>query len=465
MISIRFIIRKSLTMNRGSFNRRVAKAIHRTAIAVGLALALWPLVLSPKLSAQLIGQPTTLTLTDAVTQTLANNPVSLAAWSHFKQAQANVEGARSSQRFQVTFNTQSSVSSATVIQPPPNGETFGAIQSSLTVPIPIGPKYNLAVRQASDQVSAAQAIFQSAEIALADKVASAYYGLLKAEALSKAAKDDLDAAQQELTDATLRNRAGDIAALDVEEAQVPVAEDQAALLTSQSMESESLETLNSLLGRPLDLNVILDDVSFAPTSPPYSMEEARGKASAASPEVAAADATVEADENALALSKRYRDPAVALQAIDLRSGDQTAFSREDTLQASLTVPLEDGGHGQSVVQAAAAALAGARQDAIAARTSAASRVSELFLSVQSSVAETAAAASARDIAQSVYDKTKLGYASGLYPLEDVIIAGANASRAHTDYIQVLYDATDEQYALDATVNGIKIVQEVSTTWH
>jgi outer membrane protein TolC len=386
---------------------------------------------------------------------LQTNPSALAAEEQYKQAQAMVREAQAQQHFQLTFNSQAGVSNATVIQPPPSSENFGALQNSLTVPIPLGPKASLAVSQARYQLSAAADTYHSSRLALAEKVAAAYFDLLKKRALVDAAQLDLTTSQRELTDAQARNKAGDIPQLDVLQAQVPVAADQAALLSSQSAADESLETVNDLLGRPLDQPLTLDDSSSPPSAPKFTIVQARSMALTISPDVAAADAAVKAAETARDLAKRYNDPTLSLQAIDLRSGDKTSFSREDTVQAAVTVPLGDGGLGKAALQTAASAVIQAQRQADASRKSVTLAVSAAYLEVQNSLSEVAAAAAARDIAQTTYDKTRLGYENGLYPLVDALTSEKAAADARSAYIQALYDASSAGFTLYTDIYGLE----------
>ena len=394
-----------------------------------------------------------LTLKDIISQTLMSNPASLASGEQLRQAESAVRAAQAQQHFQLSFNSAAGVSNADVIQPPPSRETFGAIQNTLTIPLLIGPKAADNVNEATGSLSAAQASYRSSELALAGKAASAYFDLLKKRDLASVTQENLDTANQELKDAQQRNNAGDIPELDVLQAQVPVSSDQATFLQAQADAEVAQETLNDLLGRPLDAPLAVVDETGAQQSPNYSIEDARTRALAASADVSAAVAQVSSDEAARDAAKRFADPAVSLQAIDLRSRDVTSFSREDTLQASVTLPIDDGGLGKATVDSAAEALEQARREVEMARRATLTSVSSAYITVQSSLAEVAATAEAQEIAQKTYDKTRLGYENGLYPLVDAITAENALAQARSAAVESLYDAASARYILDSTVNG------------
>ncbi len=385
-----------------------------------------------------------LTLSGAFATALQVNPTVRAASQQLAQAQAKTAQAQAQRRLQITFNSTVGGSNAHVLQPPPASETFGTLQNTLTVPVPLGAKPRLALVQAQAQREAASAQYAGARLALAQQVGAAFYDVLRKQALLQITADTLAQAQRELTDAQKRNAAGDVPELDVLRAQTPVASAQAALYGAQTTLAVSRQTLNGLLGRDLDVPVSVAEVS--PVAPALSLTvtltlaQARALAVQDSPDVRAADASMRAADAALQAARLYRQPDLSLQAIDLRTNDQTSFSREDTVQASVTVPLSDGGLGRAQVQEAEAALAGAQAQAQAARQAALIAVSGAYLTAQASRQQVNAATEAEAVAQASYDKTVLGYRSGLFPLTDVLSAQTALAQARIAATQALYDA-------------------------
>jgi outer membrane protein len=381
-----------------------------------------------------------LTLPGAVTAAMTSNPTARAATQQLAQAQARLAQAQAQRRFQITLDTVGSGSDADVYQPPPSHETFGTFQNTLTVPLPIGARSRLAIRQAREELAAAQAQYESARLALTGQVSTAYYNLLRQEALLQIAQETLAAAQRQLSEAQRRRAAGDVPELDVTRAQVPVASAQAGLYQAQNAEAVARATLNSLIGRPLDAPLSVADVPPNEITLPYTLEQARAQALQFLPDLRAAEATVRAEDAALRGARHWREPGLSLQAIDLRSGDRTAFSREDTVQLSISLPLSDGGLGRARVREAQAALEQARAQAEAARNSALVTVSSAYLTAQSSRQQVEAARVAQDTAQIAYDKTVLGYQNGLFPFTDVLNAQAALTQARIAYHEALYDA-------------------------
>ncbi len=381
-----------------------------------------------------------LTLAQVTALAAQASPALSAAQLAVAQAQARVGQAQAQRHLQITFNSTASLSNASVYQPPPSYETFGTFQNTLTVPLPVGKRPGLAVTQAQAQRGAASAQLDSARLAVAAQAAADYYDLLRKDALLAVAQETLAEDQRALGDVQKRVQAGDAAPLDALQAQVPVAAAQAALEAAANDQAVALEALNSLLDRPLDSPLLLADVPPNALVLPYTLDQAEALALERSPDLRAAAATIQADEAALAAARLYRDPALSLQAIDIRSKDVTSFRSEDTVQAAVTVPLSDGGLGRAQVQEAQAALGGAKAQAQVVRRQTLAAVSAAYLTAQSRRRQVDAARTSQDIAQITYNKTTLGYRSGLFPLLQVLTARAALTQARIAYTQAVYDA-------------------------
>jgi len=390
-----------------------------------------------------------LTLAAATTAALTANPASTSARLQLVQAQARVAQAQAALRSQITLSSSVAGSNGALLPSagPPEHETFGSVVNTVTVPLPLGHKPRLAVQQASEQLAAAQAQLDSARLTLAGQVSAAYYDLLRKQALLQIAKDTADSATRQNTEAQKRFRAGDVPELDVLRTQVPMASAQAGLYQAENAVEVARQTLNGQLGRPLDTPISVADAT-PPSEPSLTLEAARTKARTSSPEVRAA----EANERALTLARRSagfsREPDYSLQASDTRSSDRTSFWRLDSVQATITMPLSDGGLARAQIKEADAALLAAHAQTETARQTAEVTVSAAYLNVRSSLRQIDAARTAQEIAQTTYDKTVRGYQAGLYPLTDVLTAQSALTQARIAYTQAIYDAATANAALN-----------------
>ena len=394
-----------------------------------------------------------LTLAQVTQMATDASPALSAARQTVAQASARTRQAEAGRRFQITFNSTASLSAASVYQPPPTYETFGTLQNTLTVPLPLGKRPRLAVTQAQELRGAALAQLDSARLSLVGQAAAAYYDVLRKQALLAVAKQTLAENQRALSDVQKRNNAGDAAQLDVLQAQVPVASAQSTLDGATNDLAVADVTLNSLLGRPLDDPIVLADISPGALAPAYTLAQAIEFALSRSPDIRAAEATIRADKAALEATRLYREAAYSLQAIDIRSKDVTSFQSVDTIQATVTLPLSDGGLGHAQVQEAQAALLGATAQIEVVRRAITAGISAAYLTAQSRRRQVESARTAQGIAQITYDKTTLGYRNGLFPLLQVLNARAALTQARIAYTQALYDAASASTTLSTAFAG------------
>jgi outer membrane protein len=428
---------------------------HRPTIGLSAYICLTALAGLPCLAAETNAvQPAStpaaapLSLSDAVSMAATTSPTVIAARQQFAQAQAKVEQARAQTRLTLSFNSTASESNAAVATPPPDQETFGTIVNAITLPLPIGRKPQLAVAQAEAQAAAARAQYDGAVRTQTNTVIADYFDVLKKQAQLDDARLTLTQAQRQLDEARLRNKAGDVPDLDVIRAQAPVASAQASIVQAQNAVDIAGETLNAAIGRSIATPLTV----AAPTPPAVAMtsEDVQKRAVEQSADVQAAQATITAEQRALEAAKLWREPALSLQASDTRSGDVTSFSRQDTIQASVTIPLSDGGLARGQAHEAEAAIAQAYAQVDAATLTVQSTASAAYHNAESMRRQADAAKVALDIAQTAYDKTVLGYHNGLFPFTDVLSAQTALAQARSAYTQALYDAG----AAEATLNAL-----------
>ena len=429
-------------MKRFSFHLRRGKTVGALLLAT----------VAPTLCAQ---AQTPLTLGGALNGAISANPTARASQQELALAGAQLASARAAAGFSVTLDSSIGLSNANVIQGPPNRENFNTLTNTLTVPLNVGPfgrRAKLSVSQAQQELLAAQARFDAARLDLAGQVGAAYYNVLRGQALLGIARETEAQAVRQYQDAGKRFKVGDVPELDVIRARVPVANARAAEVSALNALAIARQTLNVTVGQPLDAPVSVEEVPFTATQMPFTLEEARTRALEFSPAVRAADATVKSNEVGLQIAKHSRDPLLALQASDVRSNDQTGFRSLDTVQATISIPLSDGGASKAARKAAQATLEGSRAQAEVARQTTLVAVSAAYLTAQSSQKQLDAAKEARDIAQIAYDKTARGYTLGLFPFADVLTAQTELRLARTAYAQALYDAANAVSTLNNTVN-------------
>jgi outer membrane protein TolC len=398
---------------------------------------------------------TSLTLTGAIHYAIEHSPSLAASARQVDEAQARVDQAKAQHRITISFNSTATGSNASVIQPPPSQETFGTWQNSISVPVPIGSRPQLAIQQAQAQFSAAQAQYASARLAMATQVASDYYDILRKQALLDIAKEAKTQADQQLSEAQRRYKVGDGPELDILRAQVPDSTADSNVNSTQNDLTASLQALNSAMGRDPDTPVTIDSaqtVTMPSTAvvpggnlassmsvvPGGNLADVRQEALDSSADVRAADAAVTAQQSAVRSAHKWREPALTLQASDMRGNDETSFSRQDSVQASVTVPLDDGGLAQAQAREADAMLAQLKASSDAARRDVVVNVSKAYLDAMSAQSAAQSAATAESTAETTYKKTIEGYHNGLFPFSDVLTAEIALNQARAASAQAVY---------------------------
>ncbi|MGO8670885.1 MAG: TolC family protein [Capsulimonadaceae bacterium] len=194
------------------------------------------------------------------------------------------------------------------------------------------------------------------------------------------------------------------------------------------------------MGRPLDAALTLDDGVDIPDTPIYTEADACAKAVDASPDVRAAQQSATAQAAAARSARLWQEPSLSIEAVDARSGDVTSLTREDSLQASVTVPLDDGGLVRGQELEAAAMLAQARANLESARAAAEAAAGAAYRNAACARLLAQSTRDALDIAVEANDKTVRGYQDGLFSLTDVLNAGQALAQARAAYTQARYDA-------------------------
>lgn len=410
------------------------------------SLAAWPTLGAGPAGAQ-AAPADALTLAQVTASALQVSPSVSIAQQNLAQARARLGQSQAQRRYQITFNSVASVSNGAVYQGPPSQETFGSLQNTLTVPLPFGPRLSALGRQAQAQLDAAQSQVAAARLAAAGQAQTAYFDLLKQRALRETARANAAQAQSALDVARRRYKDGVAPQLDILKAQVPAATAEAAVAQAESQVAASSQTFNSLLGHSLDTPPAVADIAASPALA-LTLDEARQQAVTASADVRAAQSNIQAAEAGLAAARLTRVPEFALQASDTRSKDITGFSRLDTAQVSVTIPLSDGGLARAQIQEAEGALASAQAALLQSRRAAALTAGSAYVTAQGALAQIGPTQTAVDIAQTTLAKTQEGYQAGLNPIIDVLNAQLALNQARIAHAQAVYDAA----AASATLN-------------
>ena len=313
----------------------------------------------------------------------------------------------------------------------------------------------------SARVGAAQASLSSTRLRVAFERAAARYdaeaayvtALATAERARLSRRTAMDA-DSLLRLARLRRDAGDASDLDVELAtvsarQLAAAWDAdsigaiAAVLELQRVMGLGSDTVSILLADSLAAPPALDPWPLAPSRSPLTPDP---RPPAPPLLVAAAEATLQAGERALALARRGVFPAPSL-TLGAEGGDPSGAERGPLAIVGISIPLPLFNWNGAAIQAAAASRDRARVEAVVARRESEAAIAaarrELAAALRRVDRDRALVASADRVAA----MSLVAYGAGAAALPNVLEAQRTARQALADYVLDLAAANVAEAAL------------------
>jgi outer membrane protein len=380
-----------------------------------------------------------LTLAQITQRILQVSPVVQEAKENVNEQEARLGETKSAQVPQGFLNSTATGSNGEVYLPPPSRETFPTVQNTLTISIPVGGELKSLQEAEENRLEKAKALLMQTQLEAVGLAQEAYFSILKNKALLDIAQENLNQAKTELDIAKERYQAGDAPKLDVLKAEVPVALAEADLLSAKANLHAALEKLATLLELPVSQLSNFADIKSVP-SLPLTLQDAEQQAQANAPSVLSAFAEINAEKANVEAVRQEHNPTLALQAVDVRSGDLTAFSRLDTIGVSVSIPLWDGGLLKHKIQEEQAKLNAAQAALNLAKQNALLNAEEAYLNTQSALAKIPLMAKTVKTAWITLEKTKEGYKAGFTPILDVLNAQRDYTKAQIAYAEALYDA-------------------------
>ncbi len=297
---------------------------------------------------------------------------------------------------------------------------------------------------ASPAIAQANASLRAAQFSLADAqrteritVIGFYYDALDTLATVDARQVALDGANAEVRAAQLRFNNGDAPRLDVVRAQVAQANAQADLARARADAQNATGTLGE--------ETALDAASLRTGSHeesvvqlvPYDIAGAVRNALASRPEIAAAQAAVDAEEHAVEVARRGNLPQVTLAGGYTTGVDSAINVAGPSLNINATLPLGSAPRDRVTAEQARLAQAQAQLDKVRREVTI-----EVSSAVRTEIAQgeaLAAAERALGQAKAEYDATQIGYRSGASSSLDVELA-------RSTYITALVTELSAYYA-------------------
>ncbi|MDR7522754.1 MAG: TolC family protein [Armatimonadota bacterium] len=375
-----------------------------------------------------------MTLAELIAAAEQRNPAIDAARQAVAAAEARVALARSGRGPTVTATGSAGTA----------GGGTPAATPSFSSSVSVGASYVLydsgriahAVRQAEAGLKAARLALEAARQDVAQAVALAYVGVLRAER-TVAQRQQVVVQHRELVRlAEGQFRTGVVPRADVVRAQAGLAAAEGELLVAQNAFEQSKAALNAAIGLPPAAPIA---VAPPPPVPPLTVAAAALPGLVEQrPEVLRAQADIEAAEAALALAAAGGGLQVTVDGRVSQAWNpspQTTYS----VGGTVSLPLSDAGRVQAQVAEAAANLAAARARIETTRVSVQQQALAALLAVQNARARIASARAGLAFAQESLRLAQGRYAAGAGPFLEVIDAQTALVQAEVTLAQAEFD--------------------------
>ena len=171
----------------------------------------------------------------------------------------------------------------------------------------------------------------------------AYYDLLEAEKLLQVAGEDVQRYEAHKKDADVRYNAGVVTRNEVLEADVTLADSRQRYLTADNLRSLRASRVNSLLQRPLNEAVQLEEVKKTPSAG-ITLDQAWAAAETESPEIQIIDAGIRAKEESVkAIQAEYLPNFFLSGGYEYQENQYMVQQNNWSLIAGMNINLSSGG--------------------------------------------------------------------------------------------------------------------------
>jgi len=387
-----------------------------------------------------------LTLEESIQIAMKNNPGIQAAEKARQAALARVHQAKAQ------FGPNVDLLASRTQQGPTVGFATGP-GSSVTIVPPSREDYILQLNHtlfAGESIPAAKRVARLGAEAAADSLEdvrqdiilqtkTAFFGVLRAQALRNVAAEALESAREHLRVANANFAAGTVARFDVLRSEVEVAQAEESLVQAENAVALAKAAFNNALGRPVDTPVALVEVTAEAFHIP-ELEESLKLAMKQRPEMRAAEKNVAIAKENIAIQDAGRRPALNLAAQYHRQ-PATGFSEDYSWNAvlSLALPVFDRGLAKSRVREAKEVVAQNESIREQVRQGITLEVQQAVLNITEAIKRLETAKKAVAAAEESMRIADLRYAEGMGTQLEVTDARVALTRARVSYTQALYD--------------------------
>ncbi|HEY9198846.1 MAG TPA: TolC family outer membrane protein [Gammaproteobacteria bacterium] len=326
----------------------------------------------------------------------------------------------------------------------PTYSTNKTYSLNLTQPVFYWDRW-VALGQADNLVTQAQAEYGAAEQELMVRVSERYFAVLAAQDALRLARTEKESIGRQLEQAEQRFEVGLSAITDVQEAQARYDTSLATEIRAEDRLESTREQLREIIGEQREnLDPVLDTEFKLIAPEPQDQQTWVDTALQQNPSLAAARAGSEAARQQIEIARAGHYPTVDAFAsygyLDSNlSGLRTAERNDGALGLQLSIPLYQGGLVNSRTREARARFDEARERLDANQRNIERQTRDAYRGVVSGISEVRAAEQARKSSTTALEAAQTGYEVGTRTIVDVLDAQRALSLAELNLFQARYN--------------------------
>ena len=276
-------------------------------------------------------------------------------------------------------------------------------------------------------------------------VHEAYYNLLKTRKFVEVARQSLEERKAHLKDSRAYFKAGLIPKNDMLQSEVELAGAEIELIRAMNLSIMALARLNTLLRRPVDTEIQVEDtLKYEPSE--ISWELAAEQAKKFRPELKQSDISIEQADKNIILTRAPYLPAVSVSANYLKQGDNLLAgayplgpSEVKTAEATLEWRFWAWGQSKDKVAAAKYNMKKAQENQVELLDNIILQVREAFVDIKESEYNITVTEKAIEQAEEDFRINQSRYQAQLSTTTDVLDAQTRLTRAKINYYNALYN--------------------------
>lgn len=395
-------------------------------------------------SGKVFAQEVLIDLETAIQMALQNNPKTRIADGNLKTAEGNKKQAMGQFGAKVTFSHTSSrnesyrqSSAATAI-----GGVYNEFSNSASVRMPL---FTAGKRKGTITASKRNYEIAELEIERTDQevkldATQSYFDVLQTRNLVQLNQESVTRLEEHLRNVEAQYSVGVVAKVDVLRSQVELADAQQELIKAENAYDMAVATLNNVVGLPHATQTVAKE-ELAYNEYNKSIEDCIAFSAVHKPEIIQAEKSVSAAKNSIMVARSGYYPQIDVGGSYGWNKDKFPGDNKSNWQVSAVMSLNvfDSNVTRGAVDTAQGNYAQSQAKYQQAKDNAFLNVRNNYLSLREAEKRISTSSVAVEQAEEDYKIAQVRYQAGVGTNTDVLDAQVALTKAHTNYVQALYD--------------------------